>query len=94
MIVADNGIHHALLMLAATNVSIPAPIVSPSYIAAGAHPWTKFQRVVDQINPCLIVADNPDAVQATLGQMATTVSVQSLAGSVVAGKRARSGGAA
>ena len=78
MIVADNGIHHALLMLAATSVGIPAAIVSPSYIATGAHPWTKFQRVVDQIDPCLIVADNPDAVQTALGQMATTVSVKSL----------------
>ena len=67
-IVADNGIDHALVMLAATSVGLPVAIISTSYLATGARPWEKFNRIIDQVAPSLIVADQPDAVKAALAE--------------------------
>ena len=79
-IVADNGIGHALLMLAATSVGLPVAIISTSYIAAGARPWEKFNRIIGQVAPALIVADRPDAVKAALAEgTSAPVDVRSVA---------------
>jgi feruloyl-CoA synthase len=78
MIVADNGINHALLMLAATSVAVPVAIVSSSYVAANAGPWAKFKRIFDQIRPGLIAADAPDVLARALGDQAGTVAVEDI----------------
>ncbi len=62
MLVADNGIDHALLVLAATSVAIPVAVVSPSYVVPAAAPWGKLHRVLSQIEPALVVTDNVPAV--------------------------------
>lgn len=78
MIVGENGINHALLMLAATSVAVPVAIVSSSYLAANAKPWDKFQRIFDQIQPGLIAADAPGIVAEALGEKAGTVAIEPL----------------
>lgn len=80
MIVAQNGIDHALLMLAATSVGIPAAIVSPAYVAAEAAPWEKFGRVLGQVRPGAIFADAPNAVKAALEDGGGDLAVHALAG--------------
>jgi len=62
MLVAQNGIEHALIVLAATSVGIPVAVVSPSYIAPGARPWNKFHRVLSQISPSLLISDDPEGI--------------------------------
>ncbi|AEG51032.1 Long-chain-fatty-acid--CoA ligase [Sphingobium chlorophenolicum L-1] len=65
-IVAENGIDHALMMLAATSIGLPVAVISPSYIAPGARPWAKFGQILDQITPGLIVSDQPEMLDAVL----------------------------
>ena len=78
MIVADNGIDHALLMLAATSIGVPVAIVSPSYVAPGARPWTKFARIADQITPALVVTDAPALVGEALAASSVEAAVHDI----------------
>lgn len=67
MIVARNGIDHALVMLAATSVGIPVAVISPAYIVAAAAPFEKFRRILDRLSPAAIFADDVEALQAAMG---------------------------
>ncbi len=78
MIVADNGIDHALIMLAATSVGLPVAIVSTSYIAPEAKPWTKFSRIVEQLEPAILIAQDAEAVRAALGERGKEADVKPL----------------
>lgn len=78
MILGENGINHALLMLAATAVGIPVAIVSPAYVAPSAAPWNKFARVLAQIDPACIVADDIDAAATTLAAIGRDVPIRPL----------------
>ena len=78
MIVADNGLNHAMIMLAANSVGIPVAIVSPSYVAPVARPWAKFARVFDQIDPPVIFADDVAAVGEALGETANVAELRQL----------------
>lgn len=69
LILGDNGINHALVMLAATSVGIPVAVVSPAYIHRASAPWTKFGRVVKQFNAGLIFADRPEVVGQALSDL-------------------------
>jgi feruloyl-CoA synthase len=59
LVLAGNGIEHALLMLAAGSIGVPAAIVAATYAAAA--PWDKLGRVVAQLTPGLVVADDAEA---------------------------------
>ena len=76
LILGENSINHALLMLAASSVGIPAAIVSPAYVAQASPPWEKLGRVIKQVTPSLIVADQPEAVQQALDALAIAVPVR------------------
>lgn len=65
-IVGGNGIDHAIVMLAATSVGIPAAIVSPAYCAPAASPWGKLDQVLDLVEPGMVFADDPDGVARAL----------------------------
>lgn len=75
LILAENSIPHALAMLAATAVGLPVAVVSPSYASPAARPWDKLLRILGQINPELILADDPDAVADLLRMSACTARV-------------------
>lgn len=79
MIIAHNGIDHALFMLAATAIGVPVAIVSPAYVAAGGGPWSKLERVLAQIEPGLILADDPAPVRAALRSLGHSCKVEALA---------------
>ena len=66
MLVAANGIDHALLLMAAMRIGVPTSIVSPTYCATGAAPWGKFIGLVEAVTPGLIVADRPQEVREAL----------------------------
>lgn len=78
MILADNGIDHALFMLAATAIGMPVAVVAPAYAAANAAPWTKLDRVLAQIEPELILADDPTTVRDALTGLRRDCRVEAL----------------
>ena len=67
LIVGDNSIEQALLILAAMTVGQPAAIVSPAYAGQSARPWTKFKLVVDTLTPGAILANDPAGVHLAIG---------------------------
>lgn len=79
MILAQNGIVHALVMLAATAVGVPAAIVSPAYAAPGAKPWTKIYRVIEQVDPGVVFVDDPHEASAIFAQIGAPAKVIGLA---------------
>ncbi len=66
MILGGNGVNHALLMLAAMSVGIPAAIVAPTAVQAAAAPWHKLAKLVAQVTPGLVVADDEAGAVAAL----------------------------
>lgn len=78
MIVGENGINHALVMLAATAIGIPVAVITPAYISGGAEPSAKFRRVLDTIAPARILADDPVAVERALAALGRTEAVHPL----------------
>lgn len=78
MIVGENGIDHALVMLAATAIGIPVSVIAPAYVAAAAKPWTRFDGVLDRIAPSLIFADDPAFVEYIVGQLGRDVRIRPL----------------
>lgn len=78
MIIGENSIEHALVMLAATRIARTVAIVSPNYVASNAAPWTKFGRVESQVDPSLIFADDPAVVNDVLATIGRSVPVASL----------------
>ena len=58
MILSDNGIEHALLMLAAMHVGIPSVSVSPAYSLL-SRDFAKLRGIVSLVAPALIYADHP-----------------------------------
>lgn len=78
LILAENGINHALLMLAATAVGIPVAIVSSAYATPAAAPWNKLARVLAQIEPACIVADDTAATLRALTMIGRDIPVRSL----------------
>ncbi len=69
-IIAANGVDHAIFALAAMSVGLPVAIISPAYAAPGARPWAKLKRVLDQLTPGLILADDPSTSAEALADMA------------------------
>jgi feruloyl-CoA synthase len=78
LILGENGINHALLMLAASAVGLPVAIVSPAYVAMATTLATKLDRVLEQVDPEYIVADDSSAVAATLTRLGRSARVRSL----------------
>jgi len=78
MIIAENGIEHGLVMLAATAISVPVAIVSTAYCAGTAAPWGKLARVVEQVTPGLIVADDVCVAETALAAIGCETAVKSL----------------
>ncbi len=70
MILSDNGIEHALLMLAALHVGIPSVSVSPAYSLL-SRDFAKLRGIVCLVGPGVIYADDPpryrDALEAVRG---------------------------
>jgi feruloyl-CoA synthase len=66
LILAANGIDHALAMLAATSIGITVAVVSPAYVDPVAAPFGKLARVLDQVKPKLVLADDTEAVRTAL----------------------------
>lgn len=65
-IIGANGINHALLMLAAGNVGIPAAIISAAYVLGGASTAEKLRLAVVAASPAVIFADMPAEVSMAL----------------------------
>ncbi|MDB5697588.1 MAG: long-chain-fatty-acid-CoA ligase, partial [Alphaproteobacteria bacterium] len=42
MLLAANGVNHALIMLAAMSVGLPVAVVSPAYASPRAAPWARL----------------------------------------------------
>lgn len=78
LLLGENGIDHAVMMLAATSVGIPVAVVQPAYGAAAADPWSKLARVVGQVEPALVLADDPTTVKFALDAIKLGVPVRSL----------------
>ena len=78
LLLGENGIDHAVMMLAATSVGIPVAVVQPAYGAAAADPWSKLARVVGQVEPALVLADDPATVKFALDVIKVGVPVRSL----------------
>ncbi|SEJ47881.1 trans-feruloyl-CoA synthase [Sphingobium sp. AP50] len=68
MLLGQNSIEHALVVLAATSVGIPVAIVSPTYAAPEARPWAKLLRVIGEIDPGLVIADHTDLAVSMLAE--------------------------
>lgn len=75
MVMARNGINHAVIMLAATSVGIPVALVSPTYASAdtGGH---KLRRILEKVTPGLVLVDNVAATQTALAAANCVASVQ------------------
>lgn len=69
MVVAANGIDHALLVLAAMRIGLPAAIISPAHCSQPGAPWRKFGRMLGLVTPGLIVADDSDALAGIVRQL-------------------------
>ncbi|HKR87134.1 MAG TPA: AMP-binding protein [Phenylobacterium sp.] len=78
MILGENGIDHALLMLAATAIGIPVAVVSPAYAAASSAPWDKLGRVVGGLDPACLFADDAPAAEEILAAVGHAVPVRPL----------------
>lgn len=66
MILGGNGINHALVMLAAVSVGIPAVIVAPTSAQPAAAPWQKLAKMVARVTPGLVVADDIEEASVAL----------------------------
>jgi feruloyl-CoA synthase len=65
MIIADNGIDHALVMLGALYVGVPVAPVSVAY-ARAATDFTKLRHVFDLVRPGMLFVDEPGKCAAAL----------------------------
>jgi feruloyl-CoA synthase len=68
MILSDNGIEHAVLMLAAMHVGIPSVSVSPAYSLL-SQDFAKLRGMVSLVAPGLIYADSPSRYRPGLEAM-------------------------
>lgn len=66
LLLAANGINHALVVLAAMSVGLPVAVASPAYASSRAAPWGKLAKIVGQIDPALVLADDADGVAEAL----------------------------
>jgi len=66
LLLAANGINHALVVLAAMSVGLPVAVASPAYASSRAAPWGKLAKIVDQIDPALVLADDVEGVAEVL----------------------------
>jgi feruloyl-CoA synthase len=76
LLLAANGINHALIVLAAMSVGLPVAVASPAYASSRAAPWDKLARIVCEIDPALVLADDVDGVVealASIGAAGVTV---------------------
>ncbi|MDG2520466.1 AMP-binding protein [Caulobacter segnis] len=81
MIIAGNGIDHAVTLLGAMMVGLPTAVVSPAYAAAGASSWSKLPAILADVTPGLVLAGSTeiaDAVAAS-GHPTTTALLSGLA---------------
>lgn len=78
VIIGNNGINHALVLLATTSVGIPVAVVSPAYVNLAQAPWTKLGRVLEQFPPGAIFADRPELVSGALDDLGKTLPVFAL----------------
>lgn len=78
MIVGENGIDHALAMLAATAVGIPVAVVTAAYGTYKARPWTRLAHMLDKVKPGLILADDLVAMSAALSTLGHAIDVRPL----------------
>ncbi len=65
LIIADNGIDHALLRIAAMRMGVPFAPLSPNLLRFSGGP-ARLIEIVRQLNPGLICADDADTVINTL----------------------------
>lgn len=65
MILSDNSIEHAVLMLAAMHVGIPSVSVSPAYSLL-SRDFAKLRSITSLVDPGLIYADNPERYRLAL----------------------------
>ena len=57
---ANNGINHALIILAAMRIGIPVAVISSNYCVPTAAPWGKLGTIIEMVKPGLILADDPE----------------------------------
>lgn len=69
LLLAANGMNHALVVLAAMSVGLPVAVASPAYAAARAAPWAKLAKIVGSIDPTLALADDVEGVAEALGSI-------------------------
>lgn len=69
VILGENSVEHALLMLAATAIGVPVAVISPAYAAAAAAPWGKLDGVLAQLDPAYLFADDAKGVMAVLARL-------------------------
>jgi len=65
MVLSDNGIEHAILMLAAMHVGVPSVSVSPAYSLLSGD-FAKLRNIVSLVEPGLIYADSPERYRPAL----------------------------
>lgn len=78
MIVGENGIDHALAMLAATAIGIPVAVVTAAYGTDKARPWTRLAHMLGKVEPGLVLADDPVAMSAALSTFGHGIDVRPL----------------
>jgi feruloyl-CoA synthase len=65
MVLSDNSIEHAILMLAAMHVGVPSVSVSPAYSLLSGD-FAKLRKIVSLVEPGLIYADSPERYRPAL----------------------------
>ena len=78
MILGENSISHAMVMLGATAIGIPTAIVSPAYVGPAAAPWNKLLRVMDQVDPWLVLADDVECAEHALASIERPILIRPL----------------
>lgn len=64
-LIAENGLDHALVMLAALRIGAPVGVLSPSYAAEGAM-FGKLRTALEVLAPGAVVVDRPEAYASVL----------------------------
>ncbi|MEZ4988866.1 MAG: feruloyl-CoA synthase [Saprospiraceae bacterium] len=69
-IIAENGIRHALLALAALHIGVPYTTINPAYITKSTDDYQKLRFTLDQLTPGVIAGDNGPAFTAAITAIA------------------------
>lgn len=78
MLVAENGIDHALIVLASMTIGLPVAVIASAYTAPSAAPYSKFNHALGQITPLMVVADHPETTRTALAAIGRDYPVHDL----------------